>query len=220
MSNIPRNLRNNLINYGFFVSEYPDSPRDNQRFKQDMLKYVQRGGNSNYNKGSLASINSINPSLSLQIKKARYDDLFEDFVKSGYIDLDEIDSQEDLREELEKALSNNPAFSEFKGKTPRRFKSMANQFFRGMKESAGGKKFTSRRRTAVIINNDNFNSFESRVNQRQREKFKKLVNNNNAINIFNKKTKGQQVIYKDPMGRFRDINTGRYAPKPTQLTFR
>ena len=218
MTNIPRNLRNNLISYANYTVGKSD--KEQESFNRGLAKYLAQNGSAVYNRSNLDELSRINSKLALVIKKSRYDDLFDDFVNSGYIDIKTLDSEKGLREALKNSIEKNPNLKGFKDRTPRRFKTLVSEFVSGMVDTKRGTRIVQQERKAVIVTTDNFEEYQRRVNERQQEKFRELVRRSNAVAIFNKKIGREQLIYRDRKQRYRDINTGRYAPRPSQLQLR
>ena len=218
MSSIPRQQRNNLITYANYV--VGNSTTEKLSYQQGLVKYLEQNASAVYNRQNLEDLSRINSSLAIAIKKSRYDDLFDDFVQSGYIDTDSLDSEDGLRQALTKSLEKNPNLKSYKDSTPRRFRNLVGDFLRGMLDTKQGTRIIQQERRAVLVTPDNFEEYQRRVNERQQEKFRDLVRRSNAIAVYNKRLKREQLIYRDRKRRYRDINTGRYAPRSSQLTFR
>jgi hypothetical protein len=218
MTNIPRNLRNNIISYANYVTN--NTPGRGRNFQDSLIQYLRENAASSYNRENIGTFERLNSELAVKIKKARYDDLFEDFVQSGYIDLSSIEGEDDLREALSQSLIKNKNLSKFKDSTPRKFQRMIKEFVAGMSDAKRAVKLLEEERRAVMVNEDNKERYEDVVKKERRIKFERLVRQNRVVGRYDAKTKKESVIYRDKKGRYRDINSGAFVKQPRQLSLK
>lgn len=217
MSKVPRNLRNNIISYVAYLAG--NTPGKKEQYDRNLIMYLQQNASSSYNKNNLDDIKSINSQLAIAIKKSRYDDLFEDFVKSGYINPRELDGEDSLRESLKNSMDKNPNLKKYEQRTPRKYNGLIRQFIDGMINTEDGQKIISKGQRAVLISDSTIDDYRKKVKESQQEKFERLVRENKAVAIFDKKTKQERVVYADK-NKYRDLNSGRFAKRPKQLQLR
>lgn len=214
-----RSKRNNLLAYIGNVQGSATTQEARARIMRSTARYIREGGGSAYNKENLNTLQFVNRPLSQSVKRRRYDDLFEDFIEFGYLDAEDINTKEDLQEQLSQALNRNPGFDRFKRKAPNRFDRMLSRLSARFFETSTVQGFlrdkkVEKLRPATAQRSEVF------VPDQRRERFRRLVRDEQVqvFRVFDEQNRRQRIIFLDrAVMRFRDLNTGRFAPNPERL---
>lgn len=205
--NVRREERGNLL-------AYIDNVRRNakrearEKISRAQVRYVMNGGTAAYNKQNINILQATNKTISLVVKKRRYDDLWEDFME--YLDEDAIYSKKDLREQLDEALGKNKNFEDWREKKPGSFNNMTSRLTEGLIATGRAQEFLQEKNVEQITP-ERSSLYEKQV--KNKEKFKSLVAQRKLYRVFNEQRKEQQLVYKTNK-TWRDLNTGRFGTNP------
>lgn len=204
MSQVPKDLRSNSIAYAETVEGFNQGDR-----QKSIMQFIRAGGDATYDRTSQLIWNRVNPRLGKAISKSRYDDLFEDFVELGVLDIDDVKNPEDFRDTVEEALRNNTKFESFQNRNPSRFKGMVDKL---------AKQFLRTGRVverAVASNVEELSELRARevaksFKEPRREKLVGQAKKMELFRVFDEQKGEDRIVRKNARGRWYDVRTGGF----------
>lgn len=210
---VPIADRGNLLSY---IDDVRTAARKEVREKigRAKIRYIRNSGGKNYNKENLNILEATSKPLSIVVKKRRYDDLFEDFME--YLDEDKLYEPNTLKDELKDLFDKNPRMDEFRRKNQKGYDGMVDSLSEKFLRTGKAQEFFDEK-SVERLSPERKTVYISKVNKKQQPRWHDLVAQKRAYKIFNPKIKELQLIYQDKQDKYRDINSGRFAPRPSNL---
>lgn len=205
--------RGNLLAY---IDNVRDAARKDVKEKigRAKIRYLRNSGGKSYNKQNLNILEATSRPLTLVVKKRRYDDLFEDFME--YLDEDKLYSPDTLKDELRQLFDKSKRFDDFRERRVKNYTAMIDNLTDKFLATRRAQEYFDEK-TVERLTPARSTVYTKRIKKKQQDKWQKLVGQEKAYKIFNKQKKETQFIYEDKKARYRDINTGRFAPSPTTI---
>lgn len=210
---VPVEDRGNLLKY---IDNVRAAARKEVREKigRAKIRYIRNSGGKNYNRENLNILEATSRPLSVVVRKRRYDDLFEDFME--YLDEDKLYEPQSLKEELTSLFDKNVRMEDFRRKNRSGYNKMISGLTSRFLATGKAQEYFDEKNVEQL-SPERKTVYISKVKKKQRERWNELVSQKKAYKIFNPRQKAIQLIYQDAKDKYRDINTGRFAPRPSKL---